>query len=319
MRRLLFPLFLTALAGTASVAPLAAQEIPGLRATLSTPRSLVAAGSQVELLLVLQVDADTEVPGDLLTGVKLAVHVADKQGPRIEEAGKGGKVALAAGTRIERKLSFPTDRLAPNTEPNAVTPVAIAWDGLAGANCVVKIAPDASKIDLAALDMAKTQVVLVTNYGEMTLSFRPDKAPKTVENFLKLCKEGFYDGTKFHRVIRNFMIQGGDPNTRDDDKAEAWGQGGPGYSVDAEFNDLKHLRGTLSMARSADPNSAGSQFFIVHKDSAHLDNQYTAFGNLEKGMDVLDAIAGVRCGGAQNSTPVQPVILMSTVILPAKK
>ncbi|MBX3461809.1 MAG: peptidylprolyl isomerase [Planctomycetes bacterium] len=190
---------------------------------------------------------------------------------------------------------------------------------MAGVNCVVRIAPDASKIDLAVLDLARTQVVLLTNYGEMTLSFRPDKAPRHVENFLKLCKQGFYDGTKFHRVIRNFMIQGGDPNTKDDSKPETWGQGGPGWTVDAEFNDLRHVRGTLSMARSSDPNSAGSQFFLVHKDSAHLDNQYTAFGNLEKGADVLDAIAGVRCGGPQNSTPVQPVVLLGTVILPAKK
>lgn len=314
MRRSLFPLLFSALA-----ALLPAQEIPGLRVSLKTPRSLVAAGSQVDLVLVLQVDADTEVPADLLTGAKLAMNVADKPGPRITEAGKGGPVALLAGTRIERKLSFPVARLAPNVEPNAVTPVVIAWDGLAGVNCMVKIAPDASKVDLAALDLTKTQVVLVTNYGEMTLSFRPDKAPKTVENFLKLCKQGFYDGTKFHRVIRNFMIQGGDPNTKDDSKPELWGQGGPGYSVDAEFNDLKHVRGTLSMARSADPNSAGSQFFIVHKDSAHLDNQYTAFGNLEKGADVLDAIANVRVGGQGNSTPVEPVILLSTVILPVKK
>ncbi len=315
MRRSLFPLLFSA-----CVALLPAQEIPGLRVGLTTPRSLIAAGSQIDLLLVLQVDADTEVPSVLLTGANLTVSVADKPGPRIQEAGKGGAVALQAGTRIERKLSYPAARIAPNTDPNAVTPVAIAWEGLAGANCVVKIAPDASKIDLAALDLQKTQVVLVTNHGEMTLSFRPDKAPKTVENFLSLCKSGFYDGTKFHRVIRNFMIQGGDPNSKDDDKPETWGMGGPGHSVVAEFNDLKHLRGTLSMARGSDPNSAGSQFFIVHRDSPNLDNQYTAFGNLEKGADVLDDIANVQCTGpASAPRPVQPVILLSTVILPVKK
>jgi len=314
MRRSLFSLLFPAFA-----ALLPAQEVPGLRVSLSTPRSLAAAGSQIDLVLLLQVEADTEVPADLLSGVRLMVTVDDQPGPKITEPGKGGPVALLAGTRIERKLSFPAARLGPNVAADAVTPIAIAWEGLAGANCALKIAPDASKVDLAALDLAKTKVVLVTNYGEMTLSFRPDKAPKTVENFLKLCKQGFYDGTKFHRVIRNFMIQGGDPNTKDDSKPELWGQGGPGYSVDAEFNDLKHVRGTLSMARSADPNSAGSQFFIVHKDSAHLDNQYTAFGNLEKGADVLDAIANVRVGGQGNSTPVEPVILLSTVILPVKK
>ncbi|MBL9078838.1 MAG: peptidylprolyl isomerase [Planctomycetes bacterium] len=228
-------------------------------------------------------------------------------------------VPLVAGTRLERRLSFPCDRLVPNVDPNAVTPIAVAWDGLAGANCVLKVAPDSRKLDLAALDFAKTKVVLVTNLGELTLAFRPDKAPRHVENFLKLCKAGFYDGTKFHRVVRNFMIQGGDPNSKNDDKPETWGQGDPGYKIDAEFNDLKHLRGTLSMARSNDPNSAGSQFFLVHKDSAHLDGKYSAFGNLEKGADVLDAIANVRCGGPQDSTPLQPVVLLSTVILPVKK
>jgi peptidyl-prolyl cis-trans isomerase B (cyclophilin B) len=315
MLRSSFPLLCLAFA-----ALLPAQEIPGLRVSLSTPRSLVAAGSQIDLVLLLQVDADTEVPADLLTGVRLAVTIDDKAGPKVTEAGKGGPVALTTGTRIERRLSFPVARLAPNVEANAVTPIAIAWEGLAGANCVVKIAPDASKIDLAALDPAKTQVVLVTNYGEMVVSFRPDKAPKTVENFLQLCKQGFYDGTKFHRVIRNFMIQGGDPNTRDDSKPETWGLGGPGTTVVAEFSDLKHLRGTLSMARGNDPNSAGSQFFLVHKDSPNLDGSYTAFGNLEKGADVLDAIANVQCtGSAQAPRPVQPVILLSTVILPVKK
>ena len=296
-----------------------AQEVPGVRVTLTTPRSLVAAGSNVELRLVLQVDADAQVPGDLLTGTNLAVTVGDKPGPRIEEAGKGGTVALTAGTRIERTLSIPSDRFVPNADPSAIAYVAVAWNGLAGANCVFKLAPDSSKVDLAALDFAKTQVVLVTSHGEMTLSFRPDKAPRSVENFLKLCKSGFYDGTKFHRVIRNFMIQGGDPNTKDDAKQDQWGLGGPGYSVDAEFNDLKHVRGTLSMARSNDPNSAGSQFFIVHKDSAHLDGQYTAFGNLESGADTLDSIANTPCGGPQNSTPQKPVVLFSAILLPVKK
>lgn len=314
MRRSLFSLLFPAFA-----ALLPAQEVPGLRVSLSTPRSLAAAGSQIDLVLLLQVEADTEVPADLLSGVRLMVTVDDQPGPKITEPGKGGPVALLAGTRIERKLSFPAARLAPNVAADAVTPIAIAWEGLAGANCALKIAPDASKVDLAALDLAKTKVVLVTNYGEMTLSFRPDKAPKTVENFLKLCKQGFYDGTKFHRVIRNFMIQGGDPNSKDDSKPESWGLGNPGYTVAAEFSDLSHVRGTLSMARGSDPDSAGSQFFIVHKDSPQLDKQYTAFGNLEKGADVLDAIANVRCGGPQNSTPVQPVVLLSTVILPAKK
>jgi peptidyl-prolyl cis-trans isomerase B (cyclophilin B) len=133
--------------------------------------------------------------------------------------------------------------------------------------------------------------ILKTSEGEMVLEFWPDVAPKHVENFKKLAKSGFYDGTCFHRVIKGFMIQGGDPNTKDESKQSQWGMGGPGHKVNAEFNDKPHVRGVLSMARSNDPNSAGSQFFICHGDPRFLDRQYTAFGKLIKGDDVLEKIA----------------------------
>jgi peptidyl-prolyl cis-trans isomerase B (cyclophilin B) len=133
--------------------------------------------------------------------------------------------------------------------------------------------------------------VLKTTAGEMVLEFWPDVAPKHVENFKKLAREGFYDGTAFHRVIKGFMIQGGDPLTKDPSKEPMWGTGGPGHTVKAEFNERPHTRGVLSMARSQDPNSAGSQFFICHGDPRFLDRQYTAFGKLIKGDDVLEKIA----------------------------
>ena len=133
--------------------------------------------------------------------------------------------------------------------------------------------------------------VIKTSMGTMVAEFWPDAAPKTVENFKKLAKDGFYNGTAFHRVIKGFMIQGGDPLTKDASQEAAWGTGGPGYTIKAEFNDHSHRRGVLSMARSADPDSAGSQFFICHGDPTFLDHQYTAFGQLIKGTDVLDKIA----------------------------
>jgi peptidyl-prolyl cis-trans isomerase B (cyclophilin B) len=133
------------------------------------------------------------------------------------------------------------------------------------------------------------KTVIETKFGSMELEFFPQKAPKHVQNFLKLAKSGFYDGTIFHRVIPNFMIQGGDPNTKGDDKSK-YGMGGPGHQVQAEFNDTPHTRGILSMARSRDPNSAGSQFFIMVNTAAHLDGQYTAFGKVVKGMEVADKI-----------------------------
>jgi peptidyl-prolyl cis-trans isomerase B (cyclophilin B) len=133
--------------------------------------------------------------------------------------------------------------------------------------------------------------IINTTEGEMVVEFWPDVAPKTVENFKKLAQKGFYDGTAFHRVIKGFMIQGGDPNTKDDSKQNLWGMGDPGYKIKAEFNKNSHLRGVLSMARSNHPDSAGSQFFICHGDPKFLDGQYTTFGQLIKGDDVLEKIA----------------------------
>lgn len=132
--------------------------------------------------------------------------------------------------------------------------------------------------------------VIKTTEGDMVIEFWPDVAPKTVENFKTLAKKGFYDGTAFHRVIKGFMIQGGDPLTKDASKEATWGTGDPGYKVKAEFNDKHHDRGVISMARSNDPDSAGSQFFICHGNPHFLDHQYTAFGKLIKGDDVLEKI-----------------------------
>lgn len=133
--------------------------------------------------------------------------------------------------------------------------------------------------------------IITTTEGEIVLEFWPDVAPGHVENFKKLARQGFYDGTCFHRVIKDFMIQGGDPLTKDPKMEARWGTGGPGYQIKAEFNDRPHNRGVISMARSNDPDSAGSQFFICHGNPRFLDRQYTAFGKLIKGDEVLEKIA----------------------------
>ena len=138
----------------------------------------------------------------------------------------------------------------------------------------------------------KEVAVINTNFGDLVLEFYDDDAPNHVKNFKKLASTGFYDGCTFHRVIPGFMIQGGDPNSKDDDRTND-GMGGPGYTIDAEFNKRHHNRGVLSMARSMDPNSAGSQFFIVVKEASHLDRQYTAFGEVIKGLDIADKIVSV--------------------------
>jgi peptidyl-prolyl cis-trans isomerase B (cyclophilin B) len=137
--------------------------------------------------------------------------------------------------------------------------------------------------------MSVTKAIIETKFGNITLKFFPDVAPGHVKNFIDLAKKGFYDGTTFHRVIPGFMIQGGDPNSKDLNKSKH-GQGGPGYTIKAEFNDRPHKRGTLSMARAGHPDSAGSQFFICVKDSPFLDKQYTVFGEVESGIEVVDKI-----------------------------
>ncbi|MDH5427918.1 MAG: peptidylprolyl isomerase [Nitrospirota bacterium] len=134
--------------------------------------------------------------------------------------------------------------------------------------------------------------MLKTKFGEMEIVLFPDLAPKHVESFLKLAESGFFNGTIFHRIIPGFMIQGGDPLTKDPANRSRYGTGGPGYTVPAEFNKVVHEKGILSAARTADPNSAGSQFFIMVDKAPHLDGQYTVFGEVVKGVEVADTIVG---------------------------
>jgi peptidyl-prolyl cis-trans isomerase B (cyclophilin B) len=166
---------------------------------------------------------------------------------------------------------------------------------------------------------ANETAIIKTSYGEITIAFWPDVAPKTVENFKKLAREGYYDGTAFHRIIKGFMVQGGCPNTKVGVGGMP-GTGGPGYQIKAEFNAKPHVRGVISMARSANPDSAGSQFFICHGEARFLDKQYTAFGQLVAGDDVLERLATVPTksgGGGEKSTPIERVAVESIRIVPA--
>jgi cyclophilin family peptidyl-prolyl cis-trans isomerase len=155
--------------------------------------------------------------------------------------------------------------------------------------------------------------VMQTNLGTIRLRFFPDRAPKHVESFKKLAREGFYDGTRFHRVIPGFMIQGGDPNSKSDDRSRH-GTGGPGYSVPAEFNDTPHTRGILSAARSSDPNSAGSQFFLMVARAPHLDGQYTVYGEVVDGMDVVDKIVALPRDARDNPKAENPAVIEKVTI-----
>lgn len=156
-----------------------------------------------------------------------------------------------------------------------------------------------------------TQATIETKFGKIVFKLLPELAPEHVRNFVKLAQSGFYDGTLFHRVIPGFMIQGGDPNTKTPDKSK-WGMGGPGYTIKAEFSTRSHLRGIVSMARAMDPNSAGSQFFVVTSDSTFLDRQYTVFGEVLEGMETADQIVSQQRD--KNDCPLQEVRMTKVTI-----
>jgi peptidyl-prolyl cis-trans isomerase B (cyclophilin B) len=167
---------------------------------------------------------------------------------------------------------------------------------------------------------ANEVAVIKTSEGEMVVQFWTNAAPKTIENFKKLARDGFYDGTIFHRIIKGFMIQGGDPTSKDPAKESSYGAGGPGYKINAEFNDFPHVRGVISMARENDPDSAGSQFFICLGSIPRLDHKYTTFGKLIKGDDVLGKIgdtAVTKNSMGEQSKPTKRVVIENIKIVPA--
>src|SRR2546425_3360141 len=170
------------------------------------------------------------------------------------------------------------------------------------------------------VNTANEVAVINTSEGEMVVQFWTDAAPNTIDNFKKLAHQGFYDGTIFHRIVKGFMIQGGDPNSKDPAKENSYGEGGPGYNIKAEFNDHSHDRGVISMARGSDPDSAGSQFFICLAPVRRLDGQYTTFGKLIKGGDVLEKIGNTpveRNTQGEMSKPTKRIVIESVKIVPA--
>jgi peptidyl-prolyl cis-trans isomerase B (cyclophilin B) len=176
------------------------------------------------------------------------------------------------------------------------------------------------KKEASPMSTSNEVAVIKTNEGEIVVQFWTDAAPNTIENFKKLAHQRLYDGTIFHRIVKGFMIQGGDPNSKDPGKESAYGQGGPGYEIKAEFNKHSHDRGVISMARGPDPDSAGSQFFICLTPVRRLDGQYTTFGKLIKGDDVLDKIGNTpleRNAQGEMSKPTKRVVIESVKIVPA--
>src|SRR6266513_1785854 len=176
------------------------------------------------------------------------------------------------------------------------------------------------KEEKTSVNTSNEVAVIKTSEGEMVVQFWTDAAPNTIENFKKLARQGFYDGTIFHRIVKGFMIQGGDPNSKDPAKESTYGAGDPGYTIKAEFNDHSHDRGVISMARGPNPDSAGSQFFICLAPVRRLDGQYTTFGKLIKGADVLEKIGDTpveRNAQGEMSKPTKRVVTESINVAPA--
>ena len=181
-------------------------------------------------------------------------------------------------------------------------------------------AAEEKKDEKTSMNTSNEVAVIKTSEGEMVVQFWTDAAPSTIENFKKLASSGFYDGTIFHRIVKGFMIQGGDPNSKDPAKESSYGQGDPGYKIKAEFNDHSHERGVISMARGPSPDSAGSQFFICLAPVPRLDGQYTTFGKLIKGADVLEKIGDISVtsnSAGETSKPTKRVVIESVKIVPA--
>lgn len=211
----------------------------------------------------------------------------------------------------------------PDTTPSATQPTTASAAPAAAAHTASATTPEPKSMtnsDQTTNDNAGNPpkngdevAVIDTNYGKIVFKFFPDKAPKSVANFKKLADAKFYDGTKFHRVIPGFMIQGGDPNSKGTDRS-TYGMGGPGWHVDAEFSDINHVAGIVSMARSSDPNSAGSQFFICVAPASSLDGQYSAFGHVVKGMDVVNKIVNLERDSRDDPVPGKEAVMKSVRI-----
>src|ERR1043166_6432884 len=185
---------------------------------------------------------------------------------------------------------------------------------------IAALSAEEKKEDKTPMNAANEVAVIKTSEGDMVVQFWTDAAPKTIENFKKLARQGFYDGTIFHRIVKGFMIQGGDPNSKDPAKENSYGAGGPDYKIKAEFNDHPHERGVISMARESDPDSAGSQFFIRLAPVHRLDHQYTTFGKVIKGDDVLEKIGNTpveRNGQGEMSKPIKRIVINKIDIVPA--
>jgi peptidyl-prolyl cis-trans isomerase B (cyclophilin B) len=285
----------------AALALLAPAALAGHKVQVEAPKSMLV-GSSVPVRIEIAVDAQgSELPAWMFG---LAAFSVDGQplGERSE-----GAIALAPGQMTVIALDL-GPLIADRVGNKQTVKLAYGQEEPVEVICMKPVEKGVDFLKMDAGQLKAYQVVMETNRGTLTMEFWPDVAPEHVRNFLDLCASGFYDGTTFHRVIPGFMIQGGDPT--------GTGTGSGPRRLKAEFNDKKHVAGVLSMARSQDPNSASCQFFVMHATSPHLDGQYSGFGKLTSGLEVVEKIVNTPRG--QGDKPKEPqVIVKATVVKPA--
>lgn len=294
---------------------------PPVEVKLTAKTGVVRIGNPIALELVVVANEATSVPASLLGGVELETSIDGRKSANVDER-VDSSVLLAKGTTISRALQLDLATVWGEAELRDAKQITIRWRGFGGTEATLRVVPDQSSLDLTTLDYEATKVRFITSEGELVIGFLPGKAPKHVENFVKLARDGFYDGTRFHRILRGFMAQGGCPNTKIGGQG-APGTGGPGYAVRAEFNDTPHVRGIVSMARAAGEDTAGSQFFLMHGTAPHLDGKYSAFGRIEEAsLQVLDRICDtpVRPNNfGEPSVPTRDVWLWAAIVEPVTR
>ncbi len=272
-----------------------AEEQQALEARANAARD-IARAQQAQRELAAQ-----EAAARTLAAQELAASAQAQQARAEAEAAAELAMQEAAKRQAEARLA------AEQAAANKLAADKAAADAAAAAAREQTVTPAAGGLDVVA--------EVETTAGTLVVGFFPDIAPGHVKNFVELARKGFYDGTRFHRVIPGFMIQGGDPLSKDPTKKAMWGTGDPGYKIKAEFSTRPHLRGTLSMARGSNPDSAGSQFFICHAAAPHLDRSYSAFGELLAGHDVLDRIAAAP-NQPGSDRPVEAVLVRKVTLRP---
>lgn len=279
-------------------------------ASLSAPP--IHSGTEAfEVVLRVEFNEEVKVPQTVLSGVNLVFLDGTREVGQILNR-REGVAEVAAGTIIRRTFEIDPGTALSDLDTSRYQELRISWPGLSDATAIMRVAPDQGDLVVADLDLRQTTVRLITVRGEIVIEFWPDVAPNHVRNFIQLSKDGFYNGSRFHRVLKDFVIQGGCPNTKPGARGRP-GTGSPGYTVDAEFSDKPHLPGVISMARGNNPNSAGCQFFLVQGQHArNLDRAYSAFGKIRQGMDVLDELANTAV------RPLNPADPRSEVSVPAE-